>query len=366
MPHAMSFLAQAPSNIAIVKYMGKKDTQNQIPQNPSLSLTLKHLCTFAEIERHSGHAEPRWLPETPRLLDPTNDSLHNLHDFSVPTLNETGLQKVIAHLKRCETEIPKILSQFQISPRKGFHQESVVLRSVNTFPEASGIASSASSFAAITLAMAYSLAENPSSFSKIYESSPGFMQALASVARMGSGSACRSFQGPWVLWNEAQTQTPEFSTPPLVHFVLLVSSEQKSVSSSQAHLQVKTSPLWTQRVERAQTNLQELLIALKSGNIAEISTIAWKELWDMHELFHTARPPFSYLKPLTTEILDWLSDFVQTPSPPIVTLDAGPNVHLLVESDWAERWNQRIRERFPALIVLRDHQGQGACVVRFS
>jgi diphosphomevalonate decarboxylase len=80
----------------------------------------------------------------------------------------------------------------------------------------------------------------------------------------------------------------------------------------------------------------------------------------MHSLFHTCSEPFSYFEPGTIEAIQWLAPLMQTDEPPIVTLDAGPNVHILVPTEKAEQWRRSLKDRFYQFTVLEDRQGRGA------
>jgi diphosphomevalonate decarboxylase len=243
--------------------------------------------------------------------------------------------------------------------------------SANTFPEASGIASSASSFAALTLGVALSCASDQEVFKSAWKDPEKGSQLrldLAEISRQGSGSSCRSLvEGPWVVWKAdaapraggAVTQVKS-QLPELTDLVVLVSSDSKEVSSSLAHSWVKTSPLWQGRMERAEERVKRLEVALLSGNIPQVSRIAWQEMWEMHSLFHTCERPFTYWQPDTLRVLKWLSKKLDSDSPPIVTLDAGPNIHVLVPSREAAEWRLVLRQNFPELQILQDTQGWGA------
>ena len=182
---------------------------------------------------------------------------------------------------------------------------------------------------------------------------------MASVSRLGSGSSCRSFEGPWVLWEGADARAVPGAA--YVDLVLLVASLRKDVSSSAAHAAVTGSPLWTGRTDRAGDRARRLRGALAQGAAAEVARVAWAELWDMHSLFHTSPEPFSYWLPQSLEILLWLKPFAQNGT--VVTMDAGPNVHLLVPPEQVAAWRERIAARFPGLTVLEDRAGSGAGLI---
>jgi diphosphomevalonate decarboxylase len=140
----------------------------------------------------------------------------------------------------------------------------------------------------------------------------------------------------------------------------LVSSAAKKVSSSAAHQLVKRSPLWVGRAERAGARFEQARKALAEGDLTRLARIAWGETWEMHSLFHTAPEPFSYWQPRTIEILQWLSAFAKEPEPPVVSMDAGPNVHLIVAAARADFWRDLLIERYGRDSFLEDEPGDGA------
>lgn len=356
------FAARAPSNIALIKYMGKKVGQGNLPENGSISMTLDALCSVAEVSLSDDQGgrglvshRVKWVPERPRGFQGL--------PLEVPLLDDAGILKLIRHAERM------ILAADEVFPRYGIPVRrlsslagggSLVFRTANTFPQASGIASSASSFAAITVATALACAQDRNSFERAWSSDRTFREDLAKISRQGSGSSCRSLGGPWVMWEEEQVSVLPAQMPKMAHFVLLVSDRQKSVSSSEAHLRVKSSPLWEKRPERVAVRLMELKGALAKGDLSTIAQIAWTEAWEMHSLFHTCAEPFTYWEPATLHLLRELGPFVFRSRPPIVTLDAGPNIHVIVEesqkAEWLDRLNQMTRGD---ISILMDQQGTG-------
>jgi diphosphomevalonate decarboxylase len=348
-------LVRAPSNIALIKYMGKREGGGNLPENPSLSMTLDRLATWVAVRRAprgSGIALEAGVPEGAP------------DDARAPSLSAAGRDKALRHAAFARTEAERIL------PARGLACDpspDLALRTANTFPEASGIASSASSFAAVTLAVALSCARDPAAFERAWSGDVELRRELARVSRRGSGSSCRSFEGPWVRWQDESALPFPASRdlPPLAHFVLLISSEAKGVSSSEAHARVKGSPLWIGRAARAARRLGDLESALSAADFASLARVAWSEAWEMHSLFHTAEEPFTYWKPGSIDALEWLAPFVRQGSV-IATMDAGPNVHVTVRAADAAAWRARFAERFGAHAILEDRPGQGASIARLG
>lgn len=343
--------ARAPSNIALIKYMGKVDPVLNIPENPSLSLTLQDLCTVVNLR-----------------LKSEGEGI----SLSGPGLSEAGRTRMIHYIQKSVPLITEVLNKFEFKvDLQRWESSQVEIESRNTFPASSGIASSASSFAAVTLAVAGALVQDLERFQLSLDNHDDYgrklRRALARISRQGSGSSCRSFEGPWVYWEGEDAEAlNEIQMPEMAHFVLLVDSSPKKVSSSLAHSMVRSSPLWNERVKRVEERVKVLKQALKSGDIPTVSRIAWSEAWEMHSLFHTCSEPFSYWTPGTIDVLRGLASFILQKSPPIVTLDAGPNVHVIVPASQRDEWRARLKELWPQFEILEDRPGLGARVVSSS
>ncbi len=352
--------AQAPANIALIKYMGKKDSALNVPANPSVSFTLKSLLSQFEVSvrPHAHTTAFQWIPEIPQWKN-TPSTLF------VPALNPTEIHRILQHCQTVHRLVPEIFARFglAIDPIK-WKSSHFQLKSGNTFPAASGIASSASSFAALTLALVVSLVKEVLAFEQCWHQNQLLKRELAQLSQLGSGSACRSWEGPWVLWDPrrgAHKIKGTASMPLMVHFVVLIRSTPKHVPSSIAHERVKTSPLWKGRASRVKQRIQLFQAALRRASLDVLSQISWTEAWEMHSLFHTCQEPFTYWEPGTLLGLQTLSiqrkDAIQ---PALITLDAGPNLHVLVEKTQQSHWRKILKDVFLNTPILEDEQGEGA------
>ncbi|MFA6303464.1 MAG: diphosphomevalonate decarboxylase [Legionella sp.] len=297
----MSWLAQAPANIALIKYMGKQDEQSNIPGNASLSYTLSNLITKVQMNTIAD-TEDKWQP---------------LNDFgaSTFTLSESAQKRFLNHLSR-------IKNHFSYSG-------SFLVQSNNNFPHASGLASSASSFAALTKCAV-------SALSDLTQKPVLSLAEQAQLSRQGSGSSCRSFFSPWAIWQETEVGPIELPYQNLLHKVIVVNNQEKEVSSSEAHKRVKTSPFYPERSIKAEQHLVRLMQALQIEDWNSAYQICWQEFQDMHQLFSTSSQPFSYITHESVQVLERLQNFWQQhKNGPIVTMDAGPNIHLLFRPDQA-------------------------------
>lgn len=297
----MPWFAQAPSNIALIKYMGKKDSELNLPINASLSYTLNNLLSSVMLESYHGKQdlwEPLEIPGAEPLILP-----------------EAAQQRFLKHLSYLKN----------IANYKG----AFIVRSANNFPHGSGLASSASSFAALTKCAILALCE-------LTQMPDPPIETQAQLSRIGSGSSCRSFFSPWALWRDDTVNAIELPYPHLIHQVILISQAEKKISSSEAHERIKTSVHYPTRAERAEQNLKTLLNALQSQEWKQAYQVCWREFQDLHQMFATAASPFHYMTDNSKAVLSTLQTFWEKEGDgPLVTMDAGPNIHLLYRPDQA-------------------------------
>lgn len=295
----MHWFVQAPSNIALIKYMGKQDESQNLPANPSLSYTLGNLKTSVKLESVPGKKD-FWEP----LEIPGVNSIR---------LSEKAQARYLKHLAMLK-------SHFN-------YEGAFIVRSSNNFPMSSGLASSASSFAALTKCAVQALSE------LTHIQSPD-VDDQAALSRLGSGSSCRSFYAPWALWKNEEVKAIDLPYRDLIHRVIVISHEEKAVSSSEAHRRFKTSPHYEARLKRAGENLKLLIDALEQQAWETAYNICWREFQDMHHVFMSCAEPFNYMSEDTARFLNAVQDLWQRKGDgPIVTMDAGPNVHLLFRPD---------------------------------
>lgn len=316
--------AKAPSNIALIKYMGKTDSQVNTATNSSISFTLPHLLTTVTIcLRSEPGAEWKSL----------NEGFH---------LSPIGLNKFLAHWERCQRRIAPSFSQ------------GVIISSGNNFPSDCGLASSASSFAALTEA-AHQFFSQLGMVERAWT-----REDLAQLSREGSGSSCRSFFWPWVYWSQDAVKPIESVWKSLHHSVVIVDETQKKVSSSEAHKRVLSSSLFEGRILRAEKRSEKLQSLLKDASAWNaLYELSWSEFWDMHALFETSCPSFYYMSPKSLLALRHLqNEWELRGDGPVVTMDAGPNVHLLYRPDQRDLQLKQQRElNHLDLAVLTNQEG---------
>lgn len=305
--------ASAPSNIALIKYMGKIESKVNRSTNSSLSYSLEKLRSYVRLRKNDKLTSDQW-------------QAYERADLLKMELSEKGLTKFLGHLDFLKKE-------FKI---KGFFE----VESANNFPADCGLASSASSFAALTLAVHDWVLRNAAGAMAPYRP-----KELSKLSQKGSGSSCRSFFSPWALWHQDGAEAMQFPYQNLKHQVILCDQEKKLVSSSEAHLRVISSDLFKGRPERAEERLKLLVQALREQQWKTAYQITWNEFWDMHTLFHTSQPPFMYMNGLGFQVLKALNDrWTTLGDGPLITMDAGSNVHLLFRPDQKSHYFESIAQ----------------------
>jgi diphosphomevalonate decarboxylase len=296
---------RCPSNIALVKYWGKRDFQK--PMNPSLSFVLQDAFTETSVELHKiGNQKVEFYFE----------------GFA----NEFGV--------RIEKFLDQVSSKLLWVKNYNFR-----IHSHNSFPHSAGIASSASSFGALALC----LTELDFAHSGKAINGPHFLQEASELARMGSGSACRSVYSGFSIWGQTQlfkSCCDDYAMPlsdgvhpvfyGLRNAILMVDSGKKEVSSSVGHQLMENHLYQHSRIAQAHQNLNELYLALLTGNQEKFVEVVENEALSLHAMMMTSNPSFILLKPSSLEMISRIRHFrLKSQIPVCFTIDAGPNIHLL-------------------------------------
>ncbi|WP_299338863.1 diphosphomevalonate decarboxylase [uncultured Psychroserpens sp.] len=303
-----SFTWSSPSNIALVKYWGKRE--HQIPENPSVSFTLDHCKTITTLSFSKKESNAAFSFDV--FLDGEQKD-----DFK---------PKIETFFKRIESYLP-FLSEYHFK-----------IETSNTFPHSSGIASSASGMSALALCLMSVEKELIGTISEVY-----FIQKASFLARLGSGSACRSLEGDLIVWGihdeiDGSSDLYGVKYPYDVHqnfknyqdTILLVDKGEKQVSSTVGHNLMFGHPFAQQRFEQAHENLSKLKAIFKEGNLDEFIKIVESEALTLHAMMMTSMPYFILMKPNTLEIINKIWAYrSETNSKVCFTLDAGANVHVL-------------------------------------
>ncbi|MDC9723465.1 MAG: diphosphomevalonate decarboxylase [Urechidicola sp.] len=304
------FTWKTPSNIALVKYWGKKE--HQIPENTSISFTLDTCYTITT------------LIFQPHLTESRDEV--NFEIYFEGKKKEDFKPKITTFFKRIATYCP-YLKDFDFK-----------IESENSFPHSSGIASSASGMSALALGIMSLERSLTSEMSDEY-----FYKKASFLARLGSGSACRSVKGEVVVWgahNEIEDSSDlygvEFSDAVHPNFknyqdtILLVDKGEKQVSSTLGHNLMHNHPFAKNRFQQAEENISKMKSILKSGDLKAFVNLVESEALTLHAMMMTSNPYFILMKPNTFKIIDKIWEYrAATNSNICFTLDAGANVHLL-------------------------------------
>lgn len=332
---------KSPSNIALIKYWGKR--KGQLPMNPSLSFSLSKSVTVTRMKY--------------RFTDQSEGPVVNY--FFAGNRNPDFSARIEPWLKSLLPYFP-FLRNLELE-----------IHSENTFPHSSGIASSASAFSSLALC----LTEIEQRIKKYPAIGHNFFNKASYIARLGSGSACRSVYEGWVLWGSSSFvsgSSDEIAIPvnTLVHTefsamgdsILVVDDTSKSVSSSAGHAMMNQNPYAKTRFRQAQSNLNNLLTILSTGDIPEFFNCIEYEALSLHAMMMTSYPGYILLKPRSLEIMEKVRQKRKSGLPVGFTVDAGANIHLLYPLSYRSEMGTFIRDellRKSQIQVIDDYIGKG-------
>ena len=320
-----SATAVASPNIAFIKYWGNRDQQLRIPANGSISMNLEGLFTHTHVRFDPTLEQDRLVLNGRKLTGP-------------------ALARVSLHLER-------------VRRLAGMSTFAEVVSS-NNFPTGAGIASSASAFAALSLA---AVAASGLVLSE---------RDLSRLARLGSGSACRSVPGGFVEWHpgDSDEDSYAFSIAPADHWALvdciaLVSHKHKPTGSSEGHLLAESSPLQAARLEQAPRHLDICRRAIIGKDFDLLAEVIELDSNLMHAVIMTSSPPVLYWQPATIGVMHAVRAARKKGLPAAYTIDAGPNVHVICPAEAADRVTAMLKEIPGVEQVLRAVPGGPARLV---
>lgn len=316
--------AQVGSNIAFIKYWGVIDEAINIPQNNSISMTLADAYTKTTVA---------WDPTG--ALDKDDITLDGIK------LDDRAAARLVRHLDRL-----RVLSGVEYRAR---------VVSENNFPMASGIASSASGFAALTVAGCAALGMD-------YDAA-----RLSRIARLGSGSASRSLYGGYVEWEQGYDDGSSVARQlfPKEHWqlydvVAVVSTGEKRVSSENGHKIAATSPLNAGRVASLNDALAEVRQAIELRDIEQLGRVSERDALAMHGVMMTGDPSLNYWEPTTIELMHAVRFWRESDGLAVYfTIDAGPNVHLICEPETVPAVAERLEAMASVQRVIASRPGPG-------
>lgn len=286
----MKATAIAPSNVALVKYMGRKDEVLRLPENASIAMNLDSLLTTTTVEFSEQYSSDSIIINGESL------------DFEA--------ERAVKHLDR-------------VRARANVSLHAKVVSTTN-FPIGTGLSSSSSGFAALTVAGATALGLRLSA------------RDLSILARQGSGSACRSIPDGFVLWHDGNTSEESYAETifpadhwDIVDLVAIASTARKSVATSDAHVRVASGPYYPQRIARMPTKIDRCMTLLREKDFPTFGFFLEEEAFDLHALFMSAG--ILYFTPESLQIIQsvqhWRSEGLQA----YITVNTGQDVHVFCE-----------------------------------
>jgi diphosphomevalonate decarboxylase len=312
--------ASACSNIALIKYWGKADFAENIPLNDSVSMTLSEAITTTTVSWDPTLSQDEIYLDGERILD------------------DRGLR----------------ISRYLDRIRADWYRMPARVASMNSFPAGTGIASSASGFAALATA----------AFAAFGEGMPDETE-LTRWARRGSGSGCRSIHGGFVEWLGGTDDASSYSHQlcsrehwDLRDLVVLVSRAPKAISSSEGHKIASRHPFMAARQAELPSRMLAVKGAIASRDFATLGALVEHEALEVQGIMMSGQPSALYMQPGTMALLHAIRTWREEDGLPVFfTLDAGPNVHVLCEGKDAAAVRARIERLLPNLSILENRPG---------
>lgn len=321
----MKATAKAHTNIALIKYWGKRDEALILPMNNSLSLTLDAFYTETTVTFINDLLEDQFYLDNEMIV---GDQFTKVTKF--------------LDLIREYANTPNLFAE---------------VHSTNAVPTAAGFASSASGFAALAAAATRALDLNID------------QQVLSRLTRQGSGSACRSVYGGFVEWEKGELDdgSDSYAKPvaPQDHWdvriaAVVLSSKMKKVSSREGMRRTaETSPFYSSWVETIPTDLAQIKAAIHDRNFEKMGEIAEANCQKMHATTLAANPPFTYWHDTTLTVMQTVQALCAKGIPAYFTIDAGPNVKVLYQPENEKVIKQTLQEIPGVTNVILSRTGQG-------
>jgi diphosphomevalonate decarboxylase len=322
----MKATSKAPVNIAFIKYWGKKNKKLRLPANSSVSMNLNSVFTITTVEFSKKYKQ---------------DSFAFKHELAT------------------NKEKQRVFNQLDLIRKKAGIDLKARVVSENNFPKSTGLSSSASGMAALTQAGVAAAGI------KLSEKN------LAILARLGSGSACRSIPDGFVFWQAGSSHQSSYSFSlyqpgywQIYDVVCLVSQEKKSVSSTKGHSLVQTSPFFQVRLKDLNIKLKKIKDNLKKKNFKGLGKLSEQEALNMHAVMMTSKPSLLYWTPNTLRLIKQIKDWRKNGLPIYFTLNTGQDVHVLVEKNNLNKLSAKLKSQKYIKKIIINKPAIGARVIK--
>lgn len=318
----MKITARAHTNIALIKYWGKADKDLRLPLMSSLSMTLDAFYSDTSIEK----------------------STENEFYLNQKKKTDQAARRVFNYLE-------KLKKKYDI-------KDNLRVESVNHVPTAAGLASSSSAFAALATC-----------FAKFYDLNLS-KKDLSRMARLGSGSASRSIFGGFSIWqkgNDDQTsfaysleENPEMD---LQMLAVELNDQQKKLSSTKGMQLAQTSPFFDIWLKRNESELNEMIAAIKNEDFTKLGSLAELNANEMHAINLTAQPEFTYFEQKTIKAIKMVEELRQKGIECYYTIDAGPNIKILTQLKNVKEIKKYFLSEFSNVNIINASFGPGVTIL---
>lgn len=316
--------AIAPSNIAFTKYWGRKDEVLRLPENGSISMSLSNLLTTTTVDFSPNQKQ---------------DEI---------TINGGGIE---------EGEAARIIKHLDRVRKMANIETKAMVVSNNNFPSGTGLSSSASGFAALTLAASKAAGLDLSE------------KDLSILARQGSGSACRSIPSGFVEWLDGDTSETSYATQifpsdywAIADVVAVVSEGKKEVSTSVGQQTATSSPFMGIRKAHMQAKNELVKKLIKEKLFKEFGELIEAEALELHTIMLTQRPALIYWTPGTLRIMKLVGHWRAEGIPVYFTINTGQDIHLICEAKDVEKVKDKLKELEEVKEIIVNTPGQGTKV----
>lgn len=319
----MKIKAQAPSNIAFVKYWGRKDEVLRLPENGSISMNLSNLITTTEVE---------------------------FGDFEKDSIEINGVEESLEN-NRGVKHLDRIRALAKID------QKARVVTS-NNFPTGTGLSSSASGFAALTLAASKAAGLDLSE------------KELSILARQGSGSACRSIPDGFVEWMDGDTSETSYGVSvfspdyfDIADVIAVVSTEKKFLATSEGQKSARSGIFFEKRLEGIPEKIKIVKKLIEEKNFSDFGDIVEREALEFHSILFTSNPPLFYWTPGTVAVMKYVQSLRREGLECYFTINTGQDVHVISRKIDAEKVAEKLKELPEVIKTIINFPAPGAQLV---
>lgn len=307
--------ARACADVALTKYWGKKDEVLRLPENGSISMGLDALVTTIDLQLH--------IDGTPSSLTINGK------------LQEAKLPRVANHVER----IAQLAVQRGTLDGKTAKKVTATVRSHNSFPPSTGLSSSGSSMAALTLAATHALGLELSS------------KELSILARQASGTACRCMIGGFIEWLDGDTSETSYSIQlhapdywNIRDVIAIVDQSAKLVSSTEGHTAAQSSPFFQTRLQKLPAKMAAVRQALRDKDFAQLGELVEAEALEFHSILLTSQPSYIAWKPGTIDVMLAVQHMRREGTPAYFTINTGFNIHVLTLPEHQDVVQRHLRQ----------------------